>query len=177
MIGGAVIVNDDALAKRIKLIEDRAGAVPSPFDCFLAHRGLKTLGLRMQRHSETTLALAKWLEQHPQIEKVYYPGLPSHPQHELAKRQMKRGYGGMVSIVVKGGKARTLAFLKALNYFVLAKSLGGVESLSNHAATMTHGGMPAEVRKKLGISDGLVRLSVGIENFDDLRDDLARALG
>ena len=176
IIGGAAVLNDDGLIEKLKFIYDWAGGAAGPFDSFLAHRGLKTLGLRMQRHCESSLALARWLEKHPAIERVYYPGLPSHPQHELAKRQMPNGFGGIISFAIKGGRPKADAFLKSAKLFVLAKSLGGVESLSNHPATMTHAGIPAATREKLGITDGLVRLSVGIEDVRDLQDDLEQAL-
>jgi cystathionine gamma-lyase len=176
VIGGAVITNNEDLANRIGFIHNAVGAIAGPFDSFLAHRGLKTLGLRMERHSNNALALAQWLEKHPDIEKVYYPGLASHPQHALAKKQFLNGFGGMISIIVKGGVEKATTFLKATKIFTLAESLGGIESLIEHPAIMTHATIPAETRRRIGIEDGLVRLSVGIENLDDLRQDLNQAL-
>jgi cystathionine beta-lyase/cystathionine gamma-synthase len=176
IIGGAVVVKDSGIAEKLKFIHDWVGGIASPFDAFLAHRGLKTLALRMQRHCESSLELARWLEKHPKVVQVYYPGLPSHPQHELAKRQMKNGFGGIISFVLRGDLAQATAFLKTTRLFVLAKSLGGVESLSNHPAIMTHAGIPADIRQKLGIVDSLIRLSVGIENLHDLQADLVQAL-
>ena len=152
------------------------GSIPGPFDCFLATRGLKTLGVRMRQHNENALAVAQWLEAHPKVEKVYYPGLRSHAQYELARRQMRGGGGGMVSAVLKGGLEASRRFLERCEIFALAESLGGVESLIEHPAIMTHASVPADVRAELGISDSLVRLSVGIEEVDDLIDDLKRAL-
>ena len=176
IIGGVAITSNPALAEKITFLQNAIGSIASPFDSFLAHRGLKTLGIRLQRHSENALALAQWLEQQSDIERVFYPGLPSHPQHELAKRQMPNGFGGMISIIIKGGLPRATAFLKAVRIFTLAESLGGIESLIEHPAIMTHASIPADVRKKIGIDDGLIRLSVGIENLEDLRADLKRAL-
>jgi len=152
-----------------------AGAIPSPFDSFLAIRGMKTLHIRMQRHAENALELAKFLEASPKVTRVIYPGLPSHPQHELAKRQMK-GFGGMITFFLKGGLEESRRFLEALQIFALAESLGGVESLAEHPAIMTHASVPSDQRAKLGISDSLIRLSVGIEDIEDLRADLTRAL-
>ena len=147
-----------------------------PFDSFLALRGLKTLPLRLKQHCSSALAVARWLEQHPKIERVYYPGLASHPQHDLARRQME-GFGGMVTMVLKGGLDEARRFLERCHFFALAESLGGVESLIEHPAIMTHASIPAEQRAALGISDSLCRLSVGIEDVDDLIADLAAALG
>jgi cystathionine beta-lyase/cystathionine gamma-synthase len=176
MVGGAAIVgpNQD-LAERLAFLQNAAGAVAGPFDSFLALRGLKTLALRMERHCENALAIAQWLEKHPAVEKVHYPGLPSHPPHALARRQM-HGFGGMVSAEIKGGLAATKRFLERCRIFALAESLGGVESLIEHPGIMTHASVPAEARAKLGIGDGLVRLSVGIEDRDDLIADLQQAL-
>lgn len=176
VIGGVVVTANDEIAKQIGFVQNAVGAIAGPFDSFLMHRGLKTLGLRMQRHSQNAQALAEWLEKQPDIEKIYYPGLPSHPQHELAKRQMRNGFGGMISLVIKGGLSRATAFLKATQIFTLAESLGGIESLIEHPAIMTHATIPPDIRAKLGIVDGLIRLSVGIEDFDDLKADLVRAL-
>ena len=181
VIGGAVLTADDALADRIGFLQNAIGAVPSPMDSFLVLRGTKTLPLRMERHAENAAALAAWLEGHPAVEKVIYPGLASHPQHALAKRQML-GMGGMITLVVKpGGRAaqsaleRARTFLKSLRLFACAESLGGVESLIEHPAIMTHASIPVETRARLGISDGLIRLSVGIEHRDDLMADLGQA--
>lgn len=175
VIGGAVITRNDDLAETIGFIQNAVGAIASPFDSFLTHRGVKTLGLRMQRHSENALALAHWLEQHPQIERVIYPGLPSHPQHALAQKQM-RAFGGMISVIVKGGVSAATSLLEKTRIFTLAESLGGIESLIEHPAIMTHASIPADVRADIGIADGLVRLSVGIEDLADLQADLAQAL-
>lgn len=176
VIGGVVVTASAALAEKIGFLQNAVGAISGPFDCFLMQRGLKTLGLRMQRHCASAVALSAWLEKHPAIERVFYPGLPSHPQHALAKRQMKNGFGGMISAVVKGGAPRATSVLKATRIFTLAESLGAVESLVEHPPTMTHASIPAEVRKKAGIEDGLVRLSVGIEDVRDLQADLEQAL-
>jgi cystathionine beta-lyase/cystathionine gamma-synthase len=157
-------------------LQNAIGAIASPFDSFLALRGLKTLALRMERHSSNALHIAAWLEQHPKIERVIYPGLHSHPQHELARRQMGNGFGGMIGAVLRGDLAQVTRFLTRCQVFTLAESLGGVESLIEHPAIMTHASVPPEVRRELGIDDGLVRLSVGIEDVSDLVADLAQAL-
>ena len=176
MGGGMVVVGDDAeLAEQMAFLQNSIGAVQGPFDSFLALRGLKTLHLRMKAHCENALALAQWLETHPAIEKVIYPGLASHPQHGLASRQMQGG-GGIVSIVLKGGFEAAKAFCERTELFTLAESLGGVESLVNHPAVMTHASIPPARRAQLGISDALVRLSVGVEAVGDLRADLQHAL-
>ena len=176
MVGGMVVVGDNAeLAEQMAFLQNSIGAVQGPFDSFLALRGLKTLPLRMKAHCANALALAQWLEKHPAIEKVIYPGLPSHPQHELATRQMN-GYGGIVSIVLKGGFEAAKRFCEKTELFTLAESLGGVESLVNHPAVMTHASIPVERRNQLGISDALVRLSVGVEELGDLQQDLETAL-
>lgn len=176
MVGGMVVVGDDAeLAEQMAFLQNSIGAVQGPFDSFLALRGLKTLHLRMKAHCDNALALAQWLEAHPAIERVIYPGLASHPQHALAERQM-RGHGGIISIVLKGGFEAAKAFCENTRLFTLAESLGGVESLVNHPAVMTHASVPVERREKLGISDGLVRLSVGIEALSDMKADLDGAL-
>ncbi|MCK0509280.1 cystathionine gamma-synthase [Aromatoleum anaerobium] len=175
VVGGVAVVRDAALAERLGFLQNAVGAIPGAFDCFLVNRGLKTLALRMERHCANGLAVAQWLERHPKVERVIYPGLPSHPQHELACRQM-RGFGGMVTAVLKGGEAEARRFLEHCELFTLAESLGGVESLIEHPAIMTHASVPAEVRAALGIGDALVRLSVGIEDIDDLVADLERAL-
>jgi len=176
MVGGIAVVGDDAgLAEQLAFLQNSAGAVQGPFDSFLALRGLKTLHLRMQAHCANAQSLAEWLENHAAVDKVIYPGLASHPQHALASRQM-HGPGGIVSIVLKGGAEAAKRFCESTRLFTLAESLGGVESLVNLPATMTHASIPAERRTQLGISDGLVRLSVGVESVDDLRDDLQSAL-
>ena len=176
MVGGMIVVGDDAgLAEQMTFLQNAVGGVQGPFDSFLALRGLKTLHLRMRAHCENALQLARWLEPHPAIEKVIYPGLASHPQHALAKRQMD-GFGGMISIVLKGGLEAARRFMERTELFACAESLGGVESLVNHPAIMTHASVPAERRAALGISDALVRLSVGVEDVGDLRAELDAAL-
>jgi len=177
MVGGVVVVGDTALAERIGYLQNAVGAVSGPFDSFLALRGLKTLPLRMRQSSESALAIARWLENHEHVERVLYPGLPSHPQHALAARQMQNGHSGIVTFFLKGGLPEARRFLERLELFTLAESLGGVESLVDHPAIMTHASVPPEARAKLGISDSLVRLSVGIEDTDDLIADLSQALG
>lgn len=177
MVGGMVVVGDNApLAEQMAFLQNSVGGVQGPFDSFLALRGLKTLPLRMKAHCANAMALAQWLERHPAVEKVIYPGLPSHPQHELASKQMA-GYGGIVSIVLKGGFEAAKRFCEKTELFTLAESLGGVESLVNHPAVMTHASIPVARREQLGISDALVRLSVGVEELGDLQVDLERALG
>ncbi|UYK84322.1 cystathionine gamma-synthase [Xanthomonas sacchari] len=176
MVGGMAVVGDNAeLAEQLAFLQNSVGGVQGPFDSFLALRGLKTLPLRMRAHCDNALAMAQWLETHPAVEKVIYPGLPSHPQHALAGRQMS-GYGGIVSIVLKGGFDAAKRFCERTRLFTLAESLGGVESLVNHPAVMTHASVPVARREQLGISDALVRLSVGVEDVGDLRGDLERAL-
>ncbi len=176
MIGGVIVTREKELGERLAFLQNAVGAVASPFDSFLALRGLKTLHLRMERHCSNAVELAGWLEKHPKVERVIYPGLVSHPQHELAKRQMK-GFGGMISIVVRGDLAVARLVLEKVRIFALAESLGGVESLIEHPGIMTHASLPAEQRAALGISDTLIRLSCGVEDVEDLRDDLAQALG
>lgn len=176
IIGGVAIVGDNAdLAERMKFIQNATGGILGPFDSFLALRGVKTLDVRMERHSHSAMKIAEWLSHHPKVEKVWYPGLPSHPQHALAKRQM-RGFGGMVTAVLKGDLDASRRMLSACKIFTLAESLGGVESLIEHPAIMTHASVPKEQREALGISDGLIRLSVGIESVEDLIADLDEAL-
>jgi cystathionine gamma-synthase/cystathionine gamma-lyase len=175
VVGGALVTSDLALAERLRFLQNALGAVPSPFDCYLVLRGLKTLPVRMERHVHTAGELARRLEQHARVERVIYPGLESHPQRALAQQQM-RGGGGIVTAVLAGGLGAATGFLKELRLFALAESLGGVESLAEHPALMTHASIPADVRAALGISDGLVRLSVGIEHVEDLWTDLERAL-
>lgn len=172
VVGGLVVVGDvKELEDKLRFLQNAVGSVPSPFDSFLILRGMKTLGIRMDRHAENALAIAAYLEKHPQVERVYYPGLPSHPQYATAKKQMRSG-GGMITMILKGGLQESRSFLEAVRVFSLAESLGGVESLIEHPALMTHLSIPKEVREKVGIVDGLVRLSVGIEDLDDLIDDL-----
>ncbi len=176
VVAGIVVVGDDPdLAEQLTFLQNAVGGVAGPFDAYMAMRGVKTLALRMERHCASAARVAAWLEGHPAIERVYYPGLASHPQHALAKRQM-RGFGGMVSAVVKGGIEPTRRFLERCHLFALAESLGGVESLIEHPAIMTHASVPPEIRAALGVDDGLVRLSVGIEDIDDLIADLDQAL-
>ena len=174
MVGGVVVVNDSALAEKLGFLQNAAGAVPGPMDCWLVLRGVKTLALRMQAHERNAGQLAGWLVKQPRIRKVYYPGLPQHPQHDLARRQAS-GFGGIVSIEL-GSLDAARRFMESLRIFSLAESLGGVESLVCHPATMTHASVPSADRDKLGITAGLVRLSVGIEDIEDLRDDLEHAL-
>ena len=176
LIGGVAVTSSKEIGEKLTFLQNAIGSVPSAFDCFLVTRGLKTLALRMQRHCENALAIAQWLEGHAKIERVFYPGLKSHPQRALAKRQMAAG-GGMVSAIVKGGEKAALRFLERCEIFTLAESLGGVESLIEHPAFMTHASVPAEVRGEIGISDALVRLSVGVEDVEDLIADLEQALG
>ena len=175
MVGGVVAVNDADLAERLAYLQNSIGAVSGPFDSFLALRGVKTLDVRMERHCRSALEIAQWLEQHENVESVLYPGLPSHPQHELALRQMP-GFGGSVTFFVKGDLDDARRFLERCSVFALAESLGGVESLVDHPAIMTHASVPVEERAKLGISDTLIRLSVGIEDVADLIEDLDQAL-
>jgi len=176
MIGGVAIVGGNAeLSERLTFLQNAVGAISGPFDSFLALRGLKTLALRMERHCSSAFEIAQWLEAHPKVRRVYYPGLPSHPQHALAKKQM-RAFGGMISMELQGTLDDAKRFLERCQLFTLAESLGGVESLIEHPALMTHGSVPPEVRATLGISDTLVRLSVGIEDVDDLMGDLEAAL-
>ncbi len=175
LVGGAIVVNDPELAERIHFFQNAVGAVPSPFDCYLASRGLKTLALRMERHSKNAQAVAEFLAGHPMVERVYYPGLPSHPGHEVAKAQMKHGFSGMVSFSLRSEEAAR-RLVRKLRIFLLAESLGGVESLVCHPATMTHASYPREEREARGITDRLLRLSVGIEDPEDLIADLGQAL-
>ncbi len=178
LIGGvAVIGEDEALRERLAYLQNAIGGVPSPFDAFLALRGIKTLALRMERHCANALAVAQFLERHAKVDRVHYPGLASHPQKALADGQMHGRYGGMVTAVLKGGLDAARRFLERCELFALGESLGGVESLIEHPAIMTHASVPAPMRAQLGISDGLVRLSVGVEDGDDLIAELDRALG
>jgi cystathionine beta-lyase/cystathionine gamma-synthase len=171
VVGGAIMTSDEALAEKLHFLQKSVGGVPSPFDCYLVLRGLKTLAVRVERHVKSARAIAEWLSAHPQVERTFYPGLASHPGSALAAKQM-RGPGGMISFELKGGLAASAAFLRALRIFACAESLGGVESLAEHPAIMTHASLTAEARRALGIGDGLIRLSVGIEDGGDLRADL-----
>ncbi|SFE04549.1 cystathionine gamma-lyase [Pseudomonas citronellolis] len=176
VIGGIAVVGDNPeLAERLGFLQNAVGAIAGPFDAFLTLRGVKTLALRMERHCANALELAQWLERQPQVARVHYPGLPSHPQHELAKRQMN-GFGGMISMDLATDLAGSKRFLENVRIFALAESLGGVESLIEHPAIMTHATIPPATRAELGIGDALVRLSVGVEDVEDLRADLAQAL-
>jgi len=175
VVGGAVVTTTDALTERVQFLLNAMGTCASPFDCWLVLRGIETLAVRMKQHEENARAIASYLNKHPRVKRVYYPGLPTHPGHEIARRQMK-GFGGMVSFEVKGGIAAAINFQKRIKIFTLAESLGGVASLADHAATMTHASMPKEVREKVGITDELIRLSIGLENVDDLIEDLEQAL-
>lgn len=176
LIGGCVMLNDQNLYDQLRFVQFAAGAVPGVMECFLLHRSLKTLAIRMVQHEKNALRVAQFLETHPKILKVLYPGLESHPQHTLAKRQMS-GFSGMVSFYLDGDFEQTSAFLSRLKIFLLAESLGGVESLINHPERMTHASVPKETREKLGIGPNLLRLSCGIEDADDLIADLKQALG
>ncbi len=175
VVGGALLLNDDALAARLRFLENATGAVPGPLDCWLVLRGLKTLAVRMEAHQKNAMRVASMLAAHPRVARVYYPGLESHPDHAVACRQ-QRGFGGMLSFVVEGGMAQAGRVLERLRLFTLAESLGGVESLAEHPASMTHASIPPERRAALGLDDGLIRLSVGIEDGDDLLADLRTAL-
>jgi cystathionine gamma-lyase len=176
MVGGVIVVGENKeLGDKIAFLQNAVGAIAGAFDSFLALRGLKTLALRMERHCSSALEIARWLEEQPKVKSVSYPGLKSHPQHDLAREQM-RGFGGMITVVLKTDLAGTRRFLENTHLFSLAESLGGVESLINHPALMTHGSIPLEKRESLGISDSLVRLSVGVEAVRDLIDDLQTAL-
>jgi cystathionine gamma-lyase len=176
MLGGIAVTANPELADRIAFLQNAIGAVSGAFDSFMALRGLKTLPLRMRQHSENALAIAQWLEKHPNVSRVLYPGLPSHPQHALAKQQMQNGYSGIVTFFVKGALPEARRFLERCSLFTLAESLGGVESLVDHPGLMTHASIPAEQRKALGIDDTLIRLSVGVEDVSDLIFDLKNAL-
>lgn len=176
MVGGVLVAGSAELAARVGFIQNSVGAIAGPFDAYLALRGVKTLALRMERHSESALAIAAWLEPHHGVRRVLYPGLSSHPQHALAKRQMSRGYGGMISVVLDADLAGARRFLEQVRIFTLAESLGGVESLIEHPALMTHAAVPADERKALGFDDGLIRLSIGVEDPQDLITALNDAL-
>jgi len=175
VIGGAVVTTTDELTERIQFLLNAMGTCASPFDCWLVLRGIETLPVRMRQHEHNAIAIANYLKEHPAVERVFYPGLESHPGYEIAKRQMK-GFGGVVSFEIKGGTKELTTFLKRIKVFSLAESLGGVASLAEHPATMTHASMPKEHRERVGITEELVRLSVGLENVDDLIEDLRQAL-
>ena len=176
LIGGAVILNNTELYEKIKLVQKSVGAVPSPFDSWLTLRGVKTLAIRMRQHEENAMKVATYLKSHHNVPETYFPGLEDHPGHAIAKKQMS-GYGGVVSFQIKGGLAEANAFFKKLKVFQLADSLGGVESLANYSALMTHEAFPPALRLKIGVTENLIRLSVGIEHIDDLLSDLKEALG
>lgn len=176
VVMGAVIVNDDALAEQLAFIQNACGATPGPQDCFLVLRGIKTLHIRMERHCQNGKTIAAFLRTHPMVDKVYWPGFEDHPNHQVAKTQM-RDFGGMISFTIKGNKIEdAFKVLENFHYFALAESLGGVESLCGHPATMTHASIPKEEREKVGLVDSLIRLSVGIEDAEDLKEDLKQAL-
>ncbi len=178
MVGGVAVLGDNSqLADQMRFLQNALGAISGPFDSFLALRGLKTLALRMERHCSNALEIARWLQSHPGVERVIYPGLESHPQHDLARRQMTGGFGGVISVEIAGGLAPSRRLLERTQLFTLAESLGGVESLIEHPAIMTHASIPPEQRERVGITDGLVRLSVGVEDVGDLIEDLSQALG
>ncbi|MGX1746917.1 MULTISPECIES: cystathionine gamma-synthase [unclassified Brevundimonas] len=176
IVGGVLVAKDAEMAAQLKFLQNSIGGVMGPFDAFLANRGLKTLGLRMKAHNENALAVARWLEDRKGVAKVLYPGLVSHPQHELAARQMNGRFGGMVTLLIDGDLERTKRVLERVQVFTLAESLGGVESLVNHPAIMTHASVPKEVREAGGVTDNLIRLSVGVEDIDDLIADLDQAI-
>ena len=175
VVGGVVVTHSDDLAERIRFIQNSAGGVPGPWDCFLVLRGLKTLHVRMKQHASNAQKIAEFLEGHEKIERVTYPGLASHPQHDLARDQMS-GFGGMITFYLKGGLSESKTFLENVSIFTLAESLGGVESLIEHPAIMTHASIPAETRQEIGIHDNLIRMSAGIEDAEDLLNDLNQAL-
>jgi len=175
VVGGVTLTSRDDVHEKLRFLQNAVGGVPGPMDCFLVLRGLKTLGIRMEKHQQNASRVAEWLLGHPMVEKVSWPGLPTHPQHALARRQMS-GFGGMVTFVIRGGLEAARAFLRHVRIFACAESLGGVESLAEHPAIMTHASVPPENRRRLGIDDGFIRLSVGIESPADLVEDLAQAL-
>lgn len=176
MVGGVAVAANEELAEKIAFLQNAVGAISGPFDSFLALRGLKTLALRMRQSSESALRIAGWLETHKRVARVLYPGLPSHPQHQLAKRQMQNGFSGIVTFFVQGGLNEAKHFLERCRLFTIAESLGGVESLVDHPGLMTHASIPPDKRRELGIDDSLIRLSVGIEDVEDLLADLENAL-
>ncbi|KAL0901353.1 hypothetical protein ABMA27_006632 [Loxostege sticticalis] len=174
VIMGAAVLNDSALVQKLRFLQNAMGAVPAPFDCYLVNRSLKTLALRMQRHRTSSLAIAKWLQQHPKVTEVMHPGLPTHPQHEIAKKQTS-GHSGVFSFNHSGGLKESRKFLSSLKVFTLAESLGGYESLAELPSLMTHASVPEQQRAELGITDSLIRLSVGLEDTEDLIEDLSQA--
>jgi cystathionine gamma-lyase len=176
LVGGVAVTQDAELGEQLAFLQNAVGGIAGPFDSFLALRGLKTLHLRMERHCSNAQHLAEWLARHPKVERVLYPGLSDHPGHSIAKQQMN-AFGGMLSVILKGDLAYSRRVLERLQVFALAESLGGVESLAEHPAIMTHASIPAEMRNQIGISDTLIRLSAGVEDLEDLQDDLAQALG
>jgi cystathionine gamma-lyase/cystathionine beta-lyase len=175
VVGGAVVTATDELGERVQFLLNAMGTCASPFDCWLVLRGIKTLPVRMERHCRNAAAIAAFLEKHPRVKRVFYPGLKSHPHYKIARKQMK-GYSGMVSFEIVGGAKAVKSFLRKVKIFSLAESLGGVDSLAEHPASMSHAAMPEKFRKKVGITDDLIRLSIGLENIDDLREDLEQAL-
>jgi cystathionine gamma-lyase len=175
VVGGLLVAKQPEHITRLRFLQNAIGSVMQPFDAYMTLRGIKTLDVRMQRHGESAARIASWLENQPGVERVVYPGLPTHPQHALAKRQMS-GFGGMITFSLEGGLAEARRFLEAVRIFALAESLGGVESLIEHPAIMTHASVPPDMRKDLGISDTMIRLSVGIEAAEDLIEDLERGL-
>lgn len=175
VVGGVLATHHTELYQQLKFLQNAIGAVPAPMDCFLVMRGLKTLHVRMERHAQNAMEIARFLEQHPKIERVIYPGLESHPQHALARKQMS-GFGGMITFFIRGDLEKARTFLEKVKIFALAESLGGVESLIEHPAIMTHASIPAATRQSLGIHDNLVRMSTGIEDIADLKNDIAQAL-
>ena len=177
VIGGALVTANADLATQLKFLQNSVGGVMGPFDAFLANRGLKTLGVRMKAHNENALAVARWLEERKGVARVVYPGLISHPQHDLAARQMNGRFGGMVTVLIDGDLERTKRVLERVQVFTLAESLGGVESLVNHPAIMTHASVPKELREAGGVTENLIRLSIGVEDVEDLIADLDQALG
>lgn len=176
LVGGVIVTDDDQLGERLAYVSNALGIVQGTFDAWLTLRSLKTLDIRMRAHESNALVIAEWLKSHPKVDRVYYPGLAEHPQHELARRQMF-GFGGMLSFDIAGGEAAARRLLQATKVFTLAESLGGVESLIEHPALMTHASMPREMREAAGVTDSLIRVSVGIEDLEDLRQDLDQALG
>ncbi len=176
VVMGCLMMNDTALYDRLKFLQNSMGGVPGPFDCWLALRGIKTLAVRMDRHAQNAQKVAEWLENHPKVDRVVYPGLLSHPDHELAKRQT-RGHGGMITFFIAGGLPEASRFLSRVKLFVCAESLGGVESLIEHPAIMTHASVPPDVRASIGLTDSLIRASIGIEAVEDIIEDLEQALG
>jgi len=175
VVGGAVVAANEDLAERVRFLSNAMGTCASPFDCWLVLRGIKTLPLRMTQHCQSAAAIANFLEKHPKVKRVFYPGLKSHPHYKIAKKQMK-GYSGMVSLEIVGGTKAVKSFLRKVKIFSLAESLGGVDSLVEHPATMSHASMPEDFRKKVGITEDLIRLSIGLENINDLKEDLEQAL-